>query len=180
VGSYSILGNNKVLEPETSSAFDVLTRQNGVSVFDPEKTSAHLMPSISNLTSPISSSVFAETWSDLWSTALSRTSYLKSALDVTELETSSGLSSNGDVIESQFFQVGFVSFCFHFRHFYILSSSPSSSVSPPTPTHTTTIITLCIFITTPATIKITTTHQCRLLFVVCPPHTHTHVYTHKT
>jgi cullin-associated NEDD8-dissociated protein 1 len=92
-GMYSIAGSTTVLEPQTTSTYDILTR-NGVTQLSLRQRS--LLPDIINMSNQISQSVFAETWSSQLVSALYRTTSLGAALNDVTLNTSFPSCSGGN------------------------------------------------------------------------------------
>ena len=60
-GAYSIDGDTKVLEGDRS--YDIMDKYSGITRFDEDYQSTHLLPYVGNMTAPVSESLFSETWS---------------------------------------------------------------------------------------------------------------------
>ena len=80
VGSYSIWGNARVLEPETSSEPNVIHAWSGAIPFD-QYLREDLKPALNNMTNLKSKSVFAESWSSSLFSNFDSTEKLSDALE---------------------------------------------------------------------------------------------------
>jgi cullin-associated NEDD8-dissociated protein 1 len=105
-GSYSIFGNTRLLDPQTSDNYDVIHRTSGVTKLDASETSSDTMSLISNLTAYVSESIFAEHWAQQFLSTKERTKTLYDALDGVELEQD--FAADDTVIGTQFEQVAYL------------------------------------------------------------------------
>lgn len=99
-GAYSISGETKVLENHgIADMYDIIESDGVVKTFDESETSLELRSDINNLTSRVSSSIFAETWSELVNSAMERTELLAGVLDITTLTQDFDAADDSDLGE---------------------------------------------------------------------------------
>mmetsp|Transcript_8963 Transcript_8963/g.10761 ORF Transcript_8963/g.10761 Transcript_8963/m.10761 type:complete len:2332 (-) Transcript_8963:118-7113(-) len=95
-GSYSIAGNTRALDPDTSESYDVIDKNNGVTNLDSSELSSGMIKlMMNNLTNIKSNSIFSETWQTELRSTKKRSQILYDALDGIELEQTWSDDSDG-------------------------------------------------------------------------------------